>query len=160
VTLGDLDAALRAERQWLPLSAHRLTVSEALLGNWSGPFRLFYGTARDMVIGVRFATVDGKLVKSGGKVVTNVAGYDMAKLMIGSAETLGVVVQANFRTYPLPAARETLALGFSRPESALAASAAIQRSVLTPLALDLLDSAAARFVSPQELPPGNWILAI
>jgi len=160
VTLGDLDAALRAERQWLPLSAHRLTVSEALLGNCSGPFRLFYGTARDMVIGVRFATVEGKLVKSGGKVVKNVAGYDMAKLLIGSCGTLGVLVQANFRTYPLPAARETLAMGFSRPEAALAACAAIQRSVLTPLALDLLDSSAARFVSPQELPPGAWILAI
>lgn len=160
VTLGDLDAALRAERQWLPLSAHRLTVGEALLGNWSGPFRLSYGTARDMVIGIRFATAEGKLVKSGGKVVKNVAGYDMAKLLIGSFGTLGILVQANFRTYPLPAARETLALGFSRHEAALAACAAIQRSVLTPLAMDLLDSAAARFVSPQELPPGNWILAI
>ena len=160
VTLGDLDAALRAERQWLPLSSNRLTVGEVLLDNWSGPFRLFYGTARDMVLGVRFATVEGKLVKSGGKVVKNVAGYDMAKLMIGSCGTLAVLVQVNFRTYPLPAARETMAIGFSRPEAALAACSAIQRSVLTPLAMDLLDSSAAKFVSPQELPPGNWILAV
>lgn len=159
-TLGEVHAALAAHRQWLPLSAHRLTVGEALQGNWSGPFRLFYGTARDMVIGVRFATVEGKVVKSGGKVVKNVAGYDMAKLIIGSCSTLAVLTQVNFRTFPVPAARETIALAFPSADAALAARTAIQRSVLAPLAMDLLDAAAARFVSPQELPPGPWILAV
>jgi glycolate oxidase FAD binding subunit len=113
-----------------------------------------------MVIGVRFATVEGKLVKSGGKVVKNVAGYDMAKLLIGSCSTLAVLTQVNFRTHPVPASRETMALAFPTADAALAARTAIQKSVLTPLAMDLLDAAAARFVSPQELPPGAWILAV
>jgi glycolate oxidase FAD binding subunit len=137
-----------------------LTIGETLLGNWSGPFRLFYGAARDMVIGVRFATAEGKLIKSGGKVVKNVAGYDLAKVLIGSQGTLAVLVQANFKLFPVPAASETMALGFPTAAAALAARNAILKSVLTPLALDLLDSNAARFVSPQELPPGEWILAV
>lgn len=163
VTVGALDAALRAQNQWLPLGAprpERTTVGAAVAANRSGPFRLFYGAARDMVIGIRMATAEGKVVKSGGKVVKNVAGYDLAKLLIGSYGTLAIITEVNFKVFPRPAAGETTALGFASPDQALRARTAIQKSALTPLAMDLLDEAAARAVSPQELPPGAWVLAV
>ncbi len=162
-TFATLDAALAAHQQWLPLGVprpDRTTVSAALTANLSGPFRLFYGTARDMVIGIRFATTEGKLVKSGGKVVKNVAGYDLAKMLIGSAGTLAAITQVNFKVFPIPRARETTAMGFDTAAAALAARTAIQKSALTPLAMDLLNAEAARIVSPQELPPGAWILVV
>ncbi len=163
VTLACLDEALRQQKQWLPLGAarpERTTVGGALATNASGPFRLSYGTARDMVIGVRFATAEGKLVKSGGKVVKNVAGYDVAKLIIGSRGTLAIITSVNFKVFPRPAASETMALGFASLLQALAARTAIQKSFLTPLAMDLFDQTAARTISPQELPPGAWVLAV
>ena len=135
-------------------------MGQALATNPSGPFRLFYGTLRDMVLGVRFATVEGKLVKSGGQVVKNVAGYDLSKLLIGSRDTLAIPVQVNFRVHSRPAQSETSAFAFSTLRAALDARTAIQESPLTPLAMDLLDAAAAHIVSPQELPPGNWLLLV
>lgn len=163
VTLGELNRTLAAHKQWLPIGAPRpagVTVSQAVMENLSGPFRLFYGSLRDMVIGVRFATVDGKLVKSGGNVVKNVAGYDLGKLLIGSRGTLAILTQVNFRLHPRPALSETTAIGFASAEDALAARTAIQQSPLTPLAMDLLDGAAAETASAQELPPGDWVLVI
>ncbi len=163
VTLGEIDTALAAHKQWLPIGAprpERVTVSQALMQNYSGPFRLFYGSLRDMVIGVRFATVEGKLVKSGGNVVKNVAGYDLGKLLIGSRDTLALLAQVNFRLYPRPACSETIAFGFNSLTASLNARTAIQRSQLTPLAMDLLDAPAAQIVAPQELPPGKWRLIV
>ena len=163
VTLGRLNAELAQHKQWLPIGAARpasVTVGQALATNPSGPFRLFYGTMRDMVLGVRFATVEGKLVKSGGQVVKNVAGYDLSKLLIGSRDTLAIPLQVNFRVHSRPASSETSAFAFSKLGEALDARTAIQESPLTPLAMDLLDAAAAHIASPQELPPGNWLLLV
>jgi glycolate oxidase FAD binding subunit len=113
-----------------------------------------------MVLGVRFATCEGKLVKSGGQVVKNVAGYDLSKLLIGSRDSLAIPVQVNFRVHSRPASSETSAFAFSTLAAALEARTAIQQSPLTPLAMDLLDAAAAHIVSPQELPPGDWLLLV
>jgi len=160
--MAEFSAALATNRQWLPLGVPRpacATMGGVLATNTSGPFRLFYGTARDMVIGMRFATVEGKVVKSGGMVVKNVAGYDMTKLMIGSLGTLAVITDVNVRVFPRPAT-ETAVLGFSTLAGALEARQAILNSVLSPLALDLLDAAAAALVAPQELPPGEFVLAV
>ncbi len=163
VTLAELDAALRANKQWLPLGAprpDRTTIGAALATNSSGPFRLFYGTARDMVIGIRLVTAEGKLVKSGGRVVKNVAGYDLAKLIIGSRGTLAVITGVNVKVFPRPVASETMAMSFATLAQSLEARTAIQKSALAPLAMDLLNNVAARVVSPQELPPGAWVLAV
>ncbi len=163
VTLGELNQRLAEHQQWLPIGAPRpaqVTAGQALATNPSGPFRLFYGTMRDMVLGVRFATVEGKLVKSGGQVVKNVAGYDLSKLLIGSRDTLAIPVQVNFRVHSRPALTETSAFAFSSLAAALDTRTAIQESPLTPLAMDLLDAAAAYIVSPQELPPGDWLLLV
>jgi len=163
VTLGAINATLATHKQWLPIGAPRpdsVTVAQAVMENDSGPFRLFYGSLRDMVIGVRFVTADGKLVKSGGQVVKNVAGYDLGKLLIGSRGTLALLTQVNFRLFPRPAFTETIAFGFESLDAALGARTAIQKSPLTPLAMDLLDTAAAHTASAQELPPGDWVLVV
>lgn len=147
ITLETLNAALEPHRQWLPLGAplpSRATIGGSVAANTSGPFRQFYGTARDMVIGLRFATVEGKLAKTGGMVVKNVAGYDMAKLLIGSMGTLGIITDVNVKVAPRPAT-ETMLLGFDSLAAALECRNAIAKSVLTPLALDLFDRTALAY---------------
>ncbi len=147
ITLETLSAALEPNRQWLPLGAPlpaRATMGGIVAANTSGPFRQFYGTMRDMVIGLRFATVEGKLAKTGGMVVKNVAGYDMAKLLIGSMGTLGIITDVNVKVAPRPAMETTL-LGFDSLATALECRDAIVKSVLAPIALDLLDGISLAF---------------
>ncbi len=158
ITVAGLDEALGKNRQWLPLGVPhpgRATLGGVLASNAGGPFRLFYGAARDVVIGMRFATVEGKLVKSGGNVVKNVAGYDMSKLLIGSWGTLAVITDVNVKVFPRPATETTL-LGFGSLAQALEARSAMLRSVLAPLALDLLDAGAAALAgsNPERSAPG------
>ncbi len=99
-----------------PLWPERATVGGILSTNDSGTLRVRYGSLRDLIIGISVALPDGTLAKSGGRVVKNVAGYDMAKLFTGAMGTLGVIVQAIFRVHPLP--RHTLGVSFSgTPES-------------------------------------------
>ena len=83
-----------------PPFAQDATVGGVLAANQSGPRRRGYGTARDMVIGMTFATLEGKLIQTGGMVVKNVAGLDMAKMMIGSFGTLAAIATVNFRVHP------------------------------------------------------------
>ncbi len=108
VTITALDAALLSHGQFIPLDAprpSRSTVGGTLASGWLGPRRAAYGRPRDFVIGASAALADGTLAKSGGMVVKNVTGYDLAKLYIGSLGTLGAIVSVNFKTLPLPAAR-------------------------------------------------------
>jgi glycolate oxidase FAD binding subunit len=83
-------------------------VGGILATNASGPARIRYGTARDLVIGMTVALASGEIVKSGGRVVKNVAGYDMAKLHIGALATLGVILQASFKVSPLAESRPAI----------------------------------------------------
>ena len=107
----------------------------------SGPRRRLYGTARDMVIGMTFATLEGKLIRTGGMVVKNVAGLDMAKLMIGSFGTLAAIAIVNFRLHPKPSATRTFVAEFVRATEAVAARDRILQSQLQPSAVDILKSA-------------------
>jgi glycolate oxidase FAD binding subunit len=107
MTLEHLQSVLGEQGQWLPLDppcAAVATIGGLLATNASGPVRHSKGTARDLVIGMQFVTAEGALVKSGGRVVKNVAGYDLAKLHIGALGTLGVTTQVTFKVSPLPAA--------------------------------------------------------
>jgi len=115
------------------------TVGGMIAANISGHRRRLYGTARDLVIGMQFATLDGKLVQSGGMVVKNVAGLDMAKLLIGSFGTLAAITRVNFKLTPIPPASRTLLFFFDDLKSALAARAAALQGVLIPVAADLLN---------------------
>ena len=110
-TLGDVNRALAQHRQWIPLdplSADRATIGGLVATNDSGPRRHRYGAPRDLIIGVEFARADGRLAKGGGIVVKNVAGYDLPRLLTGSFGSLGVIVTATFKLYPLTAASRTL----------------------------------------------------
>ncbi len=106
------------------------TVGGVLAANVSGPARMSLATPRDFTIGLRVVTADGKLTRAGGKVVKNVAGYDLCKLYIGSLGTLCVIVEATFKTIPLPKAEAHLAYAFKSPEEAYkVASEALRRGL-------------------------------
>jgi len=81
------------------------TVGGVVASGLAGPRRLRYGTPRDLLIGITIVRADGTVARSGGKVVKNVAGYDLGKLLAGSAGTLALITEATFRLHPLPAAR-------------------------------------------------------
>src|SRR5262245_30076761 len=103
ITLLALQSELRKRAQWLPVDpplAERLTIRELLEENASGPRRFGWGTIRDYLLGIKVTLADGRIIKSGGRVVKNVAGYDLAKLFVGSRGTLGVVAEATFKLRP------------------------------------------------------------
>ncbi len=109
LTLLALQTELGKRGQWLPIDPprpERLTIRELLEENASGPRRFGWGTIRDYLIGIKVALADGRIVKSGGKVVKNVAGYDLAKVFIGSRGTLGVMAEATFKLRPWPEAEQ------------------------------------------------------
>ncbi|HEU4370758.1 MAG TPA: FAD-binding oxidoreductase [Methylomirabilota bacterium] len=146
LTFGALQAALRERGQWLsldPPDAGRATVGGLITSNASGPRRHLYGTVRDLLIGLTVVTADGAVVRGGGKVVKNVAGYDLPKLFIGSHGTLGIVVEATFKLRPLPDAERLVAARFDRLKDAGVAARALLASDLIPNAVELLDAAAA-----------------
>jgi glycolate oxidase FAD binding subunit len=160
ISLGALQSALRARGQWLsldPADAERATLGGVLAANASGPRRHLYGTARDLLIGVTVVTADGAVVRGGGKVVKNVAGYDLPKLFIGSFGTLGVIVEATVKLRPAPDAERLVAVSFERFEDAGVALRALLASDLIPNAVDLLDAGSAETVG---LPAGAATLAI
>src|SRR5258707_2938322 len=97
-----------------PLWPEKATVGGVLSTNDSGALRLRFGALRDLIIGATIALADGTLASSGGKVVKNVAGYDLPKLVTGALGTLGVIVRAVFRLLPLP--RNTRSFSFSAPD--------------------------------------------
>ena len=103
----------------------------------------YYGTARDQVIGMKFATLAGKQVSTGGMVVKNVAGLDMGKLMIGSFGTLAVITSANFRLHPMPEQTHTFVYSFDDVEPLMERRNSILYSVLRPIALDIISPPAA-----------------
>jgi glycolate oxidase FAD binding subunit len=114
------------------------TIGACLAANLSGPRRHRYGAPRDLVIGVTVVLSDGTVASSGGKVVKNVAGYDLGKLFCGSHGTLGWIQRAALRLHPLPAARATVTAPATDPQEAQRLVRAVLRSQLVPSALDLL----------------------
>jgi glycolate oxidase FAD binding subunit len=139
---SELVRILSGQKQMLPLDPPWLresTVGGVLAANLSGPRRRLYGTARDMVIGMTFATLEGKLINSGGMVVKNVAGLDMAKLMIGSFGTLAAIATVNFKVFPVAAASRTFATEFATASEAFAERDRILTSVLQPAAIDIVN---------------------
>jgi glycolate oxidase FAD binding subunit len=112
----------------------------------SGPLRTHFGTARDLVLGARFVTGDGVVGHSGGKVVKNVAGYDVAKLLIGSLGTLAVVTQVSLRLHPLPRCTRTVAYQELSATQVDAVWRAVERLPVEPAAVAALSPSGALLV--------------
>lgn len=127
--VGTLQRALAQHGQQLAVDAlwpERATVGGILATNDSGALRLRYGGLRDLIIGVTLALADGTLARSGGKVVKNVAGYDLPKLAVGALGTLGVITQATFRLHPMPQGTRTVTIRAGDASAAQALMLAIQ----------------------------------
>ncbi len=113
------------------------TIGGVVAANSTGPRRYRYGTIRDLIIGIKIVLSDGTVAKAGGKVVKNVAGYDLSKLFTGSLGTLGVIAECNFRLHPKPETGRTVAVELSSPAAANGAAQAILHSQLVPSAVEL-----------------------
>jgi glycolate oxidase FAD binding subunit len=141
VKLADLQQHLAQTNQYLPLNpAYPDTTTIGGLVATADTWREQYGGLRDVLLGISFVRADGKLAKAGGRVVKNVAGYDMMKLFSGSYGTLGFICQVTLRTYPIPADSATLVLTGAREKIAKAAQTLISSS-LTPNLADILSAA-------------------
>ena len=159
MSLAQLQAVLGENRQWLPLDPpcpERATVGGLIAANLNGPSRFSQGTVRDFLIGLRVVRSDGTLIKGGGQVVKNVAGYDLPKLYCGSFGTLGVIVEATFMIRPRPEAQTTLALTFSSAEKAGEAALKLTGSDIQPFFLELANFSPvpSHTLSGGPLPPG------
>ena len=142
VTMSELQARLGERGQFLAIDAPlpgRATVGGTLATGIGGPARWQYGSPRDTVIGMTVAQPDGRITHTGGRVVKNVSGYDMARLHVGGLGTLGVIVEASFKLTPLPARRATVLATFGSAEEALGAALGVFSSSVLPLALTVFD---------------------
>ncbi|MGZ3638401.1 MAG: FAD-binding oxidoreductase [Ktedonobacterales bacterium] len=145
MTLAALQTALGHTHQWLaldPMVGQGATIGGLIATNASGARRLRYGGVRDQIIGIKVALADGTLAKGGGKVVKNVAGYDLPKLFTGSLGTLGVIVSATFRLYPLPTASRTVLIAATSPDALCEIALKVIASTLVPTILDLVQDGA------------------
>ncbi|MCZ2340335.1 MAG: FAD-binding oxidoreductase [Bacteroidales bacterium] len=166
ITRKQLRETLTAAGQYLPVDlpdAEQGSVGGALATNLSGPRRLGRGTLRDYLIGVSFLDDGGREVKGGGRVVKNVAGYDLMKLHIGALGTLGVLTQVTFKVFPKPESQAFLVMGVN----AAAVGPTLDRlheSASRPIAIDLLNNLAAREVATQAgvmLPDQEpWVVVV
>ena len=121
----------------------------------AGPLRFRYGSPRDLLIGITVIRADGKITKSGGKVVKNVAGYDLGKLFTGSYGTLGLITEATFRLHPKPETSTWISIECTKPESAAETAALMADSPLVPAAIELDWSSAAAPISVSVLLEGD-----
>ena len=147
MTLGALQRELGTRGQWLsldPAHADEATLGGIVSSNAAGPRRHLYGACRDLVIGLTVVTAAGTLVKGGGKVVKNVAGYDLPKLFVGAFGTLGVIVEATVKLRPRPETDRMVVARFASLKEAGAAARAVMGSDLLPSALDLVDGETLR----------------
>ena len=127
-----------------PSLSGRATIGGTLAANAYGPARHAYGAARDFTIGLRVVTADGRLTRAGGRVVKNVAGYDLCKLYIGSLGTLGVIVEAAFKVTPLPKAERRIVLRFPSAAAACGVASEAHRRGLSLRGAELLNESARR----------------
>jgi glycolate oxidase FAD binding subunit len=139
IRVRDLNDRLADHGQMLALDPPgNPTVGACLAANLSGPRRHRYGAARDLVIGVTVVLADGTIASSGGKVVKNVAGYDLGKIFCGSEGRLGLIVRVGLRLHPRPDVSRTLAVPVESAEDAQAKARAILRAPLAPSAVDVV----------------------
>lgn len=156
----DIRLKVAAESLLLPLDvcgAAKATVGGALATAAAGPLKHGYGGVREYCIGVSFVTGDARIAKAGGRVVKNVAGYDVMKLMIGSQGTLGVITSANFKLFPLPKQTRTFLADFAELKDALEFRDAVTRSPLGPMCVEMISPRAQSFAGAER---ECWSIAV
>jgi glycolate oxidase FAD binding subunit len=145
-TLAALNEVLARRGQWLPLDPARedeTTVGGLIAADRNGPLRLGCGKVRDYLIGIAVVTADGKVLRGGGRVVKNVAGYDLPKLFVGSFGTLGAIVEATFKLRPRPAAMRLFVWRAASVEQAARRGLQLVDSRATPLLAEAVNAAGA-----------------
>jgi FAD/FMN-containing dehydrogenase len=165
MTLAALQSDLARRGQWLPVDPphpERLTIASLLSLDQNGPRRCGCGTVRDYLIGLKVVLADGRLIKAGGKVVKNVAGYDLCKLFVGARGTLGVIVEATFKLRPLPEAEEFVQARCEALGPATILIEAVLESELVPAVLDLHNIAVRDFqtISAEANSTGDCFVAL
>jgi glycolate oxidase FAD binding subunit len=161
ITLAALQAELTREGQWLPIDVanpDKATLGGAIALNQSGPRRYGNGTLRDYVIGISFVTDAGVEVKAGGRVVKNVAGYDLMKLQIGAVGTLGVVSQVTLKVKPRPEASAAVVFGCAG-ESLAAVLDLVHASKSRPVAVEVLSAPTWRIAGASPSSGSEWMIA-
>ena len=138
--LSDANAALNRAGQWLPLDPPGMatsTIGAIVATNASGPRRHRYGTPRDLIIGIEMVLADGRIARAGGRVVKNVAGYDLARLMCGSSGSLAVITSATFKLTPVPQSSCTVVIDIGEAGGLTRLVQTISMAPLTPTAIEL-----------------------
>ena len=175
LALGDLEKTLAQHHQFLPIEGRpEATVGELIATGVQGPM-LHWAPVRDCCIGVSFVTGDGLVAKGGGRVVKNVAGYDLMKLLIGSHGSLGVITSANFKVYPKPRESSTFVLEAQSANEAIALRDRIAQLPFSLLAFEIAGPRALEYIDQEHHSPrdpdhhqpdapvvenGNWQLAV
>jgi len=158
---AEMQDQLAEHHQWVPCDAARLdraTIGGLLATGAAGPLKSTFGHMRDFCIGIQFVTADGKVVKGGGQVVKNVAGYDLMKLLTGSYGSLAVITRVNFKVFPRPRQTRTFACSFSSLDEAMKFRAWVWQSPLTPMCMEILSPRAQEYLkdSSPALDPDNY----
>ncbi|MEO8193174.1 MAG: FAD-binding protein [Gemmatimonadales bacterium] len=153
-TLREIENLTRAEGQWLPLDppgSSDGTIGATIATGSFGPLAHAFGRARDLVLGVEFVTGDGRAVRGGGRVVKNVAGFDLVRLVTGSWGTLGVITEVTLRLHSVPLQPATLSLAVPGGRNALMQRlTSILAAPATPLAVEIVDASLARSIGLPE----------
>ena len=132
LTIGDLNATLATPGQRLPVDPRdpgATSLGSLIAAAHAGPLRLSEGTVRDLLIGIQFVGHGGRIVRAGGRVVKNVAGYDLMKVMTGSFGTLGIVTEASFKVRPIPENYTLAVAAFPNADAAFAAASTLHHQV-------------------------------
>jgi glycolate oxidase FAD binding subunit len=161
-TVAQLSAMVGADQLLFgcnPPWPERATVGGLLATASHGPLRHGFGAVRDYCIGIRFVTGDGRRAKGGGRVVKNVAGYDLMKLLIGSYGTLAVITSASFKLFPAPRQTRTYLAEFVTAAEALQFRDRVMCSPLSPLCLELVSPGARKLMRP-EMTSDAWVICV
>ncbi len=170
IPLRELEIYLKQRGQLLPLAVpcfESATAGGTIASGIDSALRMQYGPARDFLIGAEFVDGTGQLCKSGGRVVKNVTGYDLHKLLIGSLGTLGVITRVNFRTFPLAAWSGGHLAGFAKAQGALEYRKAASKAGLPLANLEVLCPSVAEMIraileklggGPAELEQAKWLV--
>ncbi len=145
IRMSDLTNILKAENQRLPIDvpqAEQATLGGVIATNWSGPRRFGCGTMRDYVIGISAIDASGRLFKAGGRVVKNVAGYDLCKLLVGSHGTLAIITQVTLKLRPCPETSALVWMSLDSLQQIDAVLAKLLTSATRPMAIEVLNPQA------------------